>query len=155
MKPGSVIKHVFESHYCKIVFVTGLFIGYLSVPKSSFFGWLGLFAVVFIGLFALTLTCLIRNIKERIKLVKSYQNSILGIIASSLGIIALQVCGSNGLFCGVGLFSSIFSSLIPHFLFSFFENYGIFVLILSILIQIYSLQKMSCLQLKFVFKANK
>lgn len=152
MKIFSTIINLFKSNYCKTVFFISVFLGYIMLPKNAFHGWMGFLAYIFIGSFALTMTCLVGNIKERIKNAKAYQGSIIGLIASSLGIVALQVCGSNGLFCGASILSGFLSSLLPHFLFSFFETYGHLIIVASILMQIYSLFRMRCIKLKLKVK---
>lgn len=71
-------------------------VAYLLLPIKNISGWHYIPTFIFIILFALTTTCLIRNIKERIVLQHKNQASLLTIIASALGLSALQTCGLGG-----------------------------------------------------------
>ncbi len=94
--------------------------------------------------FALTLTCLARNIKEKVVLAKTYKSSILGIIATALGLSVLQVCGVGAPVCGASIGAGIVSLFFPSFALNFFEKYSIYIIIGSIIIQIIALYYMRC-----------
>ena len=143
-KPKFLAIEVFKSNYCKVVFIVSLILSYFILPKNLHGFWWNLIVIVFMILFALNMTCLVRNIKERVKAAKATTNSIIGIIASSIGIIALQVCSSSGYFCSAGILMSLFSSILPHFLLTFLQRYSLYIIILSILFQLFSLRNMNC-----------
>ena len=104
---------VLKSKYCEIVFLVSFFLSYFLIPKNVFHGWNQLLAYAFMLVFALTTTCIIRNIKEKILLARTYKSSILGIIAVALGLAALQVCGANAPVCGAAVGVGILSSIFP------------------------------------------
>jgi hypothetical protein len=95
-------------------------------------------------LFSLTTTCLVRNVKERIKYAKTYKSSLLSLLATGIGLAALQVCGAGGLFCGANIFIGILSSILPNIMLGFLDKYSLLILIISIFTQIFSLYKMKC-----------
>lgn len=139
------IRHIFNSHYCKTVYLLALIGGYLLTPKSLFKGWLALLAIIFIMVFALSLTCIVRNIKERVKLAVTYKNSWISIIASAIGILALQVCTTSGFYCGASVLSGIMAIFIPNLVLVVLEDFSVVIIIASLLFQLYALYKMKCL----------
>jgi hypothetical protein len=87
---------------------------------------------------------MVRNIKERIKTAKNTTNSVINLIASGLGIMALQVCGTSGYFCSASILMGVFSSVLPHFLLDFLKEYSLYIILATILFQIISLRNMKC-----------
>lgn len=135
---------IMQSHYCKIIFVIMLGVGYLLLPLEIIKGLYYLPAIIFMFLFALTFTCIIRNIKERIILQNKAKAPILIIIASAIGLSALQVCGLGGAVCGASLGLSILSFLLPNVALQFLTEYHIVFIIAAILLQILSLYFLRC-----------
>jgi len=143
MKDWYLIR-IFKSSYCEIVFIISLIGAYLLVPKRIFYGLYTILGIVYMVVFALTLTCIIRNIKEKVLLAKTYKNSIIGILASALGIAALQVCGIGAPVCGTTIGASILSVIFPSFFLSFLSNYAVLIVLGSIVIQVTGLYFMNC-----------
>ena len=133
-----------DSHYCKIVFVASAFLGYFLVPKTAFYGYFEILAWIFIFLFALVITCIVRNTKERIVLSRTYGSSILGTIAVAIGLAALQACGLGAPVCGAAVGMGIFSAIFPSFFMNFFTNYALWIFLISIAFQFLALYFMNC-----------
>ncbi len=140
---NTLIYKVFESNYCKIVFVIGLIISYLLIPKDVFKTQYIYLALIYMVLFSIILTCIVRIIKERIKSAIIYEKSILGILASGIGLAALQVC-TLSISCSASVGLSILYLLFPQFFVSFLIDYSQYVLIASILIQAIAIYLMGC-----------
>jgi energy-converting hydrogenase Eha subunit A len=143
-KKNFVIIKVLESNYCKLVFLLSLILSYFLVPKHLVGFWWNLIVIVFMLLFSLNMTCMVRNVKERIKEAKATTNSVIGLIASGLGIVALQVCGTSGYLCSTGILMGVLSSVLPHFLLDFLEEYSLYIILATILFLIISLRNMKC-----------
>jgi hypothetical protein len=141
------LRRVLKSHYCKIVFALTFVVGLVTVPKSVYLDRLSKILVyIFIALFALTATCLVRNIKERVVAARARQSSILGIVATAIGIVAIQSCGIGAPICGASVGAGFLGFLFPGMALSFFRNYASILLISSIAVQIVSLYLMNCLK---------
>ncbi len=134
---------ILKSNYCKIIFVLGFIGSYYLIPENVFHSDNRLIAMIFMLVFALTITCIVRNTKEKIKTAKTYKTSILSILATVLGVSALQVCGMSSM-CVVGVGTGILSVLLPGFMMGFLENFGLQLLYFSIFIQLVSLYYMKC-----------
>ena len=143
-KKNFVIIKVLESNYCKLVFLLSLILSYFLVPKHLVGFWWNLIVIIFMLVFSLNMTCMVRNIKERIKVAKTTTNSVISLIASGLGIMALQVCGTSGYICSAGILMGVFSSVLPHFLLDFLEEYSLYIILATILFLIISLRNMKC-----------
>ncbi len=135
---------IMESHYCKIIFVIMSFIAYLLLPIKNISGWHYIPTITFIILFALTTTCLIRNIKERIILQHKAKASWITIIASAIGLSALQICGLGGPVCGASIGLSILSFLLPNVALQFLTQYHIYLIFIAIFLQLLSLYFLKC-----------
>ncbi len=138
------ILNIFKSNYCKIIFLISLILVSFLIPKKIFYGFYSILGVVFILLTALTLTCLIRNVKEKISSAKSNGASVIGILSILFGFGALQACTIGAPVCGATLGAGVIALIFPGVLFSFLEKYGIVIIIFSIIIQIISLYFMNC-----------
>jgi len=143
-KKNFVIIKVLESNYCKLVFLLSLILSYFLIPKHLVGFWWNLIVIIFMLLFSLNMTCMVRNIKERIKEAKTTTNSVIGLIASGLGIMALQVCGTSGYLCSTSILMGVFSSILPHFMLNFLEEYALYIILATILFLIISLRNMKC-----------
>ncbi len=135
---------IFKSYFCQIAFLLFLVGSYFLIPKNVFYGWYNVLAGLFMVAFALTLTCLARNIKEKVILAKTYKSSILGIIATALGLSVLQVCGVGAPVCGASIGAGVVSLFFPSFALNFFEKYSLYIIIGLITIQIIALYYMKC-----------
>ena len=103
-----------------------------------------IFVVIFVVLFALSLACMIRAIRLKIKETKRLEKgSILAFIAYILGFVAIQTCFVSGV-CGVNLAISILMIFLPFTFVNFFMKYGLFILIFSDILLFVSLLTMKC-----------
>ena len=136
---------IFESRYCLFVFFSALFLSYFLIPKNVFYTWQH---IILIFLFMLTssavITCITRDIKERVQLSRTYKKSILGIIITALGLSALQVCGFGAPICGAAIGLGVLSAILPHIFINFLTLYSIYIIGLSIIFQILILYYMHC-----------
>ena len=142
MKKINLLK-ILESRYCILVFLISLIVSILVIPKKVFYKWYFVLATTFILTFALTITCIVRNIKEKIKVRKQTSKSIIALIFSIIGFSALQVCTIGAPVCGAaGL--GLFAIIIPKFAFHFFNEYSVWIIIITIVLEIISMNSMSC-----------
>lgn len=135
---------IFKSNYCKIVFVLMMFISYFIIPKKVFYGWFYIVAIIFMVTFSMVMTCLIRSIKDKVLENRQTKQKITGALAALIGLSALQVCTIGAPVCGVSIGASLVASIFPSVAFNFLESYSIYIIVLSILLQIYSLYQMRC-----------
>jgi hypothetical protein len=138
------LAHLFSSVYCVIVFTATFLLAWFLVPHSMLQGWYLLLAVIFTASLALTITCIIRNIKERIALARTYRTSVLGIVAVALGLSALQVCGIAAPICGASIGFGIVASIFPEVFFRFLSQWSVGIIAASIAAQWLSLYFMNC-----------
>ena len=138
------VQHIFKSHYCKIIFIIIFFLSYFLIPKKLFHSWWILVAILFMFLFSLVITCIVRNVKEKVILAKTYKSSLIGVLATAIGLSALQVCGVGAPVCGATIGAGFLSALFPGIFMRFLDNFAIYILIASILLQIISLYFMNC-----------
>ena len=139
-----VLIEILKSKYCKIVFLLSLILSYFLVPKHLVGFWWNLIVIVFILVFSINMTCMVRNIKERIKVARTTTHSVINLIASGLGIMALQVCGTSGYFCSASILMGMFSSVLPNILLDFLKEYSLYIILVTILFQLISLRNMKC-----------
>jgi len=143
MQKPYIIK-VMKSRYCELTFMLALAVSWLLLPENIFYGWYYLLAASFMILFALVLTCTVRNIKERIGMEKTYSGSLIGMVASVLGISALSVCGIGAPVCGATIGIGLASLLIPGIAMPFLNDYGMYIIAASLVIQLASLHFLNC-----------
>ncbi len=101
-------------------------------------------AVFFMISFAMTITCVVRNIKERVSQARTYGTSFFGLIALVLGLSALQVCGIGAPLCGATIGLGIVTWIFPEFLFRFLVGWSVPIIIISILAQWLAIYFMHC-----------
>ncbi len=135
---------LFKSKYCLIVFPLSLGLSYLMMPGKVFYSWYILVSVLFMLSFSLVVTCIIRNVKEKILLAKTYKSSIVGIVATALGLASLQVCGVGAPVCSAAVGAGILSSLFPTVFLNLMEKYALQFILASILFQLIALYFMNC-----------
>ena len=135
---------VFRSHYCQIVFAASLIVGYFIIPGQVFHGYYSLLGAAFIISFGSVLTCLIRQTKEKIKLAKMYSGAVAGIIATAIGLAALESCGIGAPVCGAMMGLGFLSVIFPISSVNFIAKYSIAIVSISILTQLISLYFMNC-----------
>ncbi len=137
------LTNTLKSKYCLLTLILSLFLTYFLIPKHVFYGWFKIIAIIFMISASLNLTCLIRNIKERIKIAKTYKNSVLSLIGIGLGFGALQVCGVGAPICGASIGAGLISVFFPG-LHNFLFEYSIHIIILAIILQFIALYFMNC-----------
>lgn len=148
---GVYIIQVFHSHYCQFVFGASLVLGYFIVPKEVFYGYGIILGILFILSFALVVTCLVRQTKERVKVARTYSGAIIGIIATAIGLTALEACGIGAPVCGAMVGVGILSIILPMSVIDIVSQYAAQILVVSIMIQLVSLYFMNCFK-KYPFK---
>jgi len=146
--PTPYLVTILKSNYCKVVLLLALFVSYLLIPEKVFYGFGYVLAIIFMFAFSLSVTCIIRNIKEKVLLAKTYKHSVLHIILISLGLSALQVCGIGAPVCGVTAGIGVMSLVLPGVLIDFVGDYHIAIIVVSVLLQIVSLYFMGCFKLR-------
>ena len=71
--------------------------------------------------------------------------SLLAVLANVIGLSTLQVCGVGVPTCGASIGIGIVTAIFPDVLVNYFQDYAVWILIFSILIQIYSLYSLNCI----------
>ena len=72
---STFLLRIFKSNYCKVIFIIALVLGYFLIPKAVFANQYALgLSALFLFSFALTITCLILNIKVRVVQAHVYKN---------------------------------------------------------------------------------
>jgi hypothetical protein len=141
------IKAVLESKYCWIVMAVSLILSYFLIIRkfTSFTNFWSLFlSAVYIIAFAISNSCLVREIKENIKSkIRSGTNSILSILGSILGFGAVQLCTVSGT-CGMNIFTSVIFSILPTSLGMFFMENGVWILLIADILLLISIYRMRC-----------
>ena len=143
MRPLYLLQ-VFRSHYCQLVFGASLVLGYFVVPKKIFYGYDTILGILFILSFALVMTCLVRQTKERVKAARTYSGAIIGIIATAIGLTALEACGVGAPVCGAMVGVGVLSVILPMSAVDIIGRYAVPILIGSIVIQLIALYFMNC-----------
>lgn len=138
------LRKIFQSHYCKAVFLAVLAGSYFLIPDKVFSGmYIGL-ALAFMVVFSLVITCFVREVKDKVKEERRYGASVLGIILGVIGFSAFQVCGVGAPICGASLGVVFVSSVFPAFFVNFLTAYSNLVLIGVIVLQLAALVYMGC-----------
>ena len=138
------IRKVLQSYYCKIVFGASFLGSYFLMPSKVFHGILIPLVLLFMLAFALSLTCVVRNIKERTILSKKSTGSLLSVLFAGVGLAALQMCVVGAPVCGASVGLGILAVIMPGVMFDVFSDFAVEILILSILLQTIVLYKMNC-----------
>ncbi len=133
-----------KSKYCQLVFFGSLILGYVLTPKNVLIGANKYIAFFFITTFALTIACVVRSVKEKVKTAYTHKSSTIGLLASVIGISTLQVCGLGTPVCGASVGIGIVTTVFPGFLINQVRSYSEIILGISILAQLVSLYMMNC-----------
>ena len=139
-----LIVKILRSNYCKVVWLLGFFGSYFLIPKHLFMTAYAYLALFFMLGFATMLTCFIHNVKEKITLAKTYKSSFLGILASVLGLTALQLCGLGSAFCSGSIFLGLLTTIFPGVALGVFSQYAVELVIFSIIMQAVTIWQMGC-----------
>ncbi len=146
--PVPYLVTILKSHYCKVVLLIAFIGSYFLIPSKVFYGFGYVLAITFMIAFSLSITCIIRNIKEKIMLAKTYKRSVFHIILIGLGLSAFQVCGIGAPVCGATVGLGVLSVIFPGVFIDFLGDYHGAIIIISILLQIISLYYMGCFKIQ-------
>ncbi len=135
-----------KSNWCKAIFAFSLAGSYFLIPADVWAGEHRLLAFVFMLTFSISLTCIVRNIKERVKAAVAYQTSIISLIATILGLSAFQVCGLGAPICGASVGAGLLAVFFPGFMVNFITDYSLTIIWLSIAAQLIGLWFLKCLR---------
>ncbi|NCF75530.1 MAG: hypothetical protein GWO87_03535 [Xanthomonadaceae bacterium] len=139
-----LILDIFKSKYCLLVLIVGLIGGYYLIPKKIFDGTWYLIGILYIIIFAVVSACIVKVVKEKAMTMKNTGASIVAIIFAALGIGAMQVCGVGAPICGATVGVGLFSLFFPNLSIPFLDDHALFLIILSIAIQIAALYFLNC-----------
>jgi len=140
--------YILRSSYCKSVLILSLIGSYFLIPNKVFYGYGYFLAGAFMLVFSFSITCIVRNIKEKIKLSHTYKTSIFSLFLGIVGISAFQVCGIGAPVCGATIGLGIVSVIFPAFFIDFLTDYSHAIIIISIIMQTAALYFMKCLRIK-------
>lgn len=143
MKDRWLVK-IFESRYCLFVFLLSALLVSMMIPKKIFYGFYSVFGILFILTSALLFTCAVRNIKEKVKIARAQNASLLGIASLVVGVGALHSCVIGVPVCGASVGAGIIGFVFPNFVLNAFDEYAFVLVILAIAVQIYGLYSMKC-----------
>lgn len=118
--------------------------GFLLVPRHVFFEGYAFLAWIYLPVFALTVTCLFKNILGRAKAAKSTGSSFLGIVSTAIGITALQACGLGMAACGSAIGIIFGLAVIPGVVAVFVRNHAPVLIFTSIVFQLIALYFLKC-----------
>lgn len=141
------ITNVLKSKYCWIVIVISLFLSYFLIIRkfTSFTNfWSILLSIIYIISFAISNSCLIKDIKDKtVHNIQSGTKSIFSILGSILGFGAIQLCTVGGT-CGINIVTSLLLSILPTSIGLLFIENGIWILLLADILLLISIYKMNC-----------
>lgn len=132
--------------YSRLIFALIFCLSYFLIPKKIFNGWYTLLGVTFMISFSLMVNCLVLQIKEKYEIQKSMGKHFVGIFFGLLGLSALQLCTVGASFCAVSLGTTIVAAFLPTIAIHFISKYAEVIIIISILVQFYTLYRMRCLR---------
>lgn len=133
-----------KSNYCKVVFLISAIIAYYLVPKDIWVSQYIFIVIPYILVFALTITCVVRTIKERVKSVLNIGGSAVGIIAGIIGMSAVQICGLSTPLCGASIGAGILAIIFPNIASYTLSRYSVIIIISTMTVQLTSLYYMKC-----------
>jgi uncharacterized membrane protein YjjP (DUF1212 family) len=138
------IIELFHSHYGKLVFFLSLILSFFIIPRKIFFGWYIILGIIFMITFSLTLTCFVKTIKERIIHVKRKKGSVISLISSIVGVLAIHTCSIGMPICASTFGIGFISIILPKTFLIILDQFAIYVVCLSIFVQFFALYYMGC-----------
>jgi len=142
------LQEIFKSKYCVLVLIFMVIFSYFLVPEKVFYRFYNLLAVLFILIFALSFTCLIRSVKDRInKNRKQKTGSIFGMLFGVIGLSALHTCTIGAPVCGASIGMAVVSAIFPTIALDFMSDYSITIVLVSIILQVIALYQMKCFKI--------
>lgn len=148
MKKNIYLLKILSSRYCRFVFLLSLVLSFFLLPRGVFAGSHTYIAVIFMVVFSFSVTCLVRNIKEKIVLARTYKTSVFSLIMSILGFSAFQVCGINAGVCTATFGMGVVGAIFPSFFIGFLSEYGHLIIWFSVILQFVALYFMNCFKEK-------
>ena len=140
------LRQVLKSHICKLVFLASAAAAYFLIPERALNGDYGLLVITFVVTFAASITCTVRNIKDKFSSGIQAGSSLISIVASLIGLTAVQFCSMNAVMCGSTIGFSLIATILPHSAFHFFHFNAVPLLVISIVVQLISLWQIGCLK---------
>ena len=141
------------SIYCKLVFVLAFIGSYFLLPEGVWDGVHKYIALIFMLTFSFSIACIIRNIKEKVVLARTYKTSVFSLILSILGFSAFQVCGLNAGMCTATVGMGVVGTIFPAFFVGFLSDYGHLIIWVSVVFQLLALYIMKCFS-RGIYKCN-
>lgn len=129
-----------KSIYCQIIFVFALIAGYFLLPNRA----LGILEIAFIAIFAITLMCLVKNVKENVQLAKIAGKSAIPLVLYIIGVSSLGICSTSLPVCGVNIGAGIIAIIFPELIKRFLLHYHSLILAASLFLQIAYLFHLKC-----------
>ena len=139
------ILEVLKSKYCWIVIFISIFIGYYLIHPFLRLGIsvvVTLLSITFLGMFSMSIACMVRTIKLSYTQLKSH-GTMIGIIGYVFGFISLQTCFVSGM-CVSNLIVPLLYTFLPVTFVNIFSKYSELILGFSVLLIVYSLFSMGC-----------
>ena len=142
------VMKVFESHYCKIVFLLSLLLSYFLIPEGVWGTKYLPLAIIFMLTFSILVACTVRHIKERTMGTLKYSGLTLSALLTILGISSLQACVASLPACGAtvaaGVFTVTASASLSELLSLYFHRYALHIFLAGIGFQLLTLYYMGC-----------
>jgi hydrogenase-4 membrane subunit HyfE len=114
------------------------------IPKKIFFGYYSVLGILFIIISAVLVTCFVRNVKEKVIVAKGQKASLLGLIFMIIGLVAMDACTIGAPICTASLASGIVAMFLPGVALGFFDQYSVYIISFSLLVQASALYFMNC-----------
>jgi len=129
-----------------------LALGYFVTPQHIFNGNFKYLGFIFILLFAILNYCVIKTIYRNYVYNRKNKSFKRGILASLLGISALQVCGLSAYACSTTVGFTILVTFLPHTFINFLQDFSVEIISVSIFIQALSILHLKCFDIKIKFR---
>lgn len=142
--PDTYLLRMLDGGRSKLLFALSFMASYFLIPQKVFYDGYVPLALGFMLTFALTFTCLFKNLKERIFSAGMGRNSLIGAIATVVGFSALQACGIGIPVCGATLGFTLLATLLPSFFLNLLMEYAVPLVVVSIAVQLAALYSMNC-----------
>ena len=142
-----------SSLYCKVVFLLAFAGSYFLLPEDILLGMHKYIAIAFMFSFSFSIACIVRNIKEKVVLARTYKTSVVSLILSVLGFSAFQVCGINAGMCTATVGMGIVSTIFPSFFVGFLSDFAHLIIWVSVVFQLVALYFMRCFN-RSIYKCN-
>lgn len=137
-----------------ILFLMLLIIGYFLTPQHIFSGNYKYLAYIFIILFAILNYCIVKTVYRNYIYNKKQKGFTKGLIASILGISALQVCGLSAYACSTSIGFTLLATFLPHTFLTFLQDFSVEIISISIVVQFITIWHLKCFKLDMTRKSQ-